>query len=335
MELLKDAYIYCFKDNDRIIYVGKSHQPILNRLEQHLKNCHNEDLKKYLKSDSPPTFEIIYESHNEITEDVLKSIEKSYIETLKPECNKEGVIFPYGAYSNIKKHLGVDDILNNKNTVSDQDIDIILKNNPQIAECKLLNVNDEVERIEQLKDCPDMSKESGKRYLKKALEEKYGKLNNFNEKKYFNPYSGDFQQKAWVVRNKETKELRFLTNDEKLNGLKSKDGKETITQCRILYHTLPVEELCEVAADLGHFSDKAFLEKDLDLGMYYAELSFCMWEVIKCKDYYSLYFPLKVIKIYDNLEDEQKFSLAYDNPLLIWAYEQSCKRKEESSKTET
>ena len=134
MELLENAYIYCFKQEGKIIYIGKIHQEINQRLYQHLHNCHNDKLKAYLESSNPPTFEIIYESHNKITEETLCSIEQSYIETLKPECNILGVTKPYDYFTKKKNIIQT----KYQKGITEEEINSILSSNPQIYNAQLI-----------------------------------------------------------------------------------------------------------------------------------------------------------------------------------------------------
>ena len=331
MELLKDAYIYCFKLKDQIIYIGKSHQPIVDRLDQHLTQCHNEKLKEYLKSDFPPVFEIIYESHNEITEEILKSIERSYIETLQPECNVLGVTKPYDLFESKdkgKKSLGWADVLAKKKTLSDQDLDVIIHNNPQIKSVLLITIKDEVEKMKEIFQKEDKytpSDDEITRYIKKAYEAYYGKLNDFNSRKYYNPETGHFQQKAWFVRNKETTKCRCLTNYEKQKGFKNTEEEELV-QGRILYrygddnyvYSL-IDSIIEIIKDKKVKSQ--FDDELIDL---YQEISSIDYYLSR-EDHLSLYFPFTYAMISD---EDGKQSVIYTAPLAEAALDHYMHKKD-------
>ena len=288
MELLENAYIYCFKQGDKILYIGKTHQKIEQRLNQHLNHCHNDKLKKYLESDTPPIFEVVYESHNQITEEILCSIEQSYIETLKPECNILGVIKPYDYFK--KKDININKVDSNprKNCVTEEEINAIMNSNPQISECRLITIATMVFIV-----CPENINDTREqRRARHALDVYYGKLNDFNKRDYFNQATGAFQQKTWCVQDKEYN-VRPLTWEEKY-GNKKIGEDEKIIQGRLLFSYWSDEEYENklidytlAMLDMDDNDPKKKLDYQLDcmrLQAYFED-----------PDHLKKYYPLKVI----------------------------------------
>lgn len=269
-EILENAYIYCFELDNKPIYIGKTHQKVEDRLEQHLVNCHNKKLKEYLLSENPPQFKILYESHNMITEEILSSIEESYINTLKPECNVLGITKPYNLFEP-KQALNTAEVLNKKCSYTLQDLIVLFNNNPQIKDVCLFDISSKCSTRRE-KEC-----------MSEALEQYYGKLNEFNRRDYYNKDSGCFQQKVWAVKENESGEIRFLTDEEKLHGVSEKDGKAVLVRALFRYYT-----------------DEEYKDKSDYLRRWY----------INNQDHLSLYFPLGYIQL-NSCED----SIVYKQPL--------------------
>lgn len=279
MELLKNAYIYCFKNQDKIIYIGKTHQLINNRLKQHLTHCHNKKLKEYLQSQNPPTFEIIYESHNKITEEILCSIEQSYIETLKPKCNILGVEKPYDLF---KKKSSIDHF-NINNKISDIDVEIIMENNPQIKEVRLESIFNIIHNVNPGQE----NKISEQRAVNKVLESYYGKLNDFNKRDYYHPITGNFQQKVWCAIE-QNNQLRFLTNEEKYFNESSSNIK--ITQARLLFHYYTDEEYQSIVLNPDNYNSSEDFSDLYFRKMYFLD-----------PNHLTKYHPLKCKKVDDQI----------------------------------
>mgnify|MGYP007101843826 CR=1 FL=1 len=232
------------------------------------------------------------------------SIEKSWIETLKPECNKEGVLFPYGGYKTLKeknKELGLSDIMAKKKSYSDYEIDGLLRSNPLIKEYSIIVLEDIIQKEKQYYRKDKIPSNAYiRRKINKELELIFGKLNDFNEKQYFNEQTGDFQQKVWIVRNKETKELRFPTQKEKLYGFKKGEDEE-LRQGRILFYNRNKEELYEYMTFIYNKQIACYkiLDKDefLDYSIWVSFILDSIAEIIKIDNPQRLYFPLKMANI--------------------------------------
>lgn len=68
--------IYGFYEDNELVYIGKTNRPIEKRIEEHLKQCHNRDLKEIIER-GRYEIKILFES-DIIDEKTLCDIEKSY-----------------------------------------------------------------------------------------------------------------------------------------------------------------------------------------------------------------------------------------------------------------
>ena len=95
--LLKDAYIYGIYKGNSLVYIGKTHRPIMLRIKEHIDGINDGVEGFYSKMDGMDNvhFKILFESHNGIIERELECIEKTFIEFFKPAFNVEGVQTEY------------------------------------------------------------------------------------------------------------------------------------------------------------------------------------------------------------------------------------------------
>lgn len=100
----KNAYIYGIKIDGELVYIGKTIRDLKERISEHINESlnlkSNNSQKDYLykamrEASYGYKFEILYESHNIISNHDLECIEKSLIENIKPKFNYEGVKVPY------------------------------------------------------------------------------------------------------------------------------------------------------------------------------------------------------------------------------------------------
>lgn len=100
----KNAYIYGIKIDGELVYIGKTIRDLKERISEHINESlnlkSNNSQKDYLykamrEANYGYKFEILYESHNVISNYDLEGIEKSMIENIKPKFNYEGVKVPY------------------------------------------------------------------------------------------------------------------------------------------------------------------------------------------------------------------------------------------------
>lgn len=230
--LLKNAFIYGIYSNEELMYIGKTHRPIEERLEEHRKHCHNKKLKKIIETGNFE-YKIIYEAHDLITEETLSSIEESYISLLKPSCNECGVTRPY-VYSspNADSHIETEvEKLNKRKYYTERDLEILFDFNPIIKQAILIEPNDN--SYKKIFNIPQSQKFND--YQRKKL---FGKLNNFNEMVNFtieefdkNDLCGFTRQKTYAIKLKDGT-LRFPTQEEKLLNC-SPDGP--LIYCHILF----------------------------------------------------------------------------------------------------
>lgn len=309
MELLENAYIYCFKLDDKYLYIGKTHRTPEKRLKEHLTRCHNEKLKKYIDN-TAVTFQILYESHNQITEEILNTIEESYITTLQPECNILGIEKPYDLFSRKTVSLDIIEELKKKKTIAEEDADQLLRDNPQIKVIQIHCPQDDLELMMEEDELKNISKNEIARYLRQARESKYGKLNDFNKREYFNPETGSFQQKAWCIRNSKTKEKRFLTLDEKINGLseENKNIGDEIVQCFLIYFYRTEEEIKDELI-------KILMDDNIDeLDKIWINIGYK--KILSSRDnFLNTFYPFEYIKI-EHPNTPGKYGLGYPSKMM-------------------
>ena len=223
-QLLENAYIYKIIISDEVVYIGKTYQPILNRIDEHVQRCHNKELKDAMLHNYY-TFEIIYESHNTITSDILNSIEESFIAQFKPKYNKCGVTLPYNSYSSkpIFSGGGIATQLSKKHYYSDQDIDQVLVQNAQVSAAYIC-CKDEYSTLFFGSKFADLSQ----KYQEECLEYSFGKVNKFNQMTSYGKIG--FRQSSYCVKDK-TGNIRFPSVEEKLKGIK----KEELLHCHIVF----------------------------------------------------------------------------------------------------
>lgn len=103
-DIKNNCYIYGIKVDGELVYIGKTTRTLQERIKEHIgcvldKTISNSQ-QKYLYEAMRTCqigykFEILYESHNIISNHELEVIEKSFIENMKPKYNYEGVKIPY------------------------------------------------------------------------------------------------------------------------------------------------------------------------------------------------------------------------------------------------
>ena len=100
----KNAYIYGIKVDGELVYIGKTYRDLKERISEHIECMLDESInnsqQNYLykamrECEIGYKFELLYESHNVISNYELETIEKSLIENIKPKFNYEGVKVPY------------------------------------------------------------------------------------------------------------------------------------------------------------------------------------------------------------------------------------------------
>lgn len=104
-KVLPEGYIYAITAKGRVVYIGETTRPLLERLKEHW-NCilyaeATQDKKyEYLANYKPEDieFKILYQIIDGISEYDLKNIERALIEAYQPILNKEGVTIPYGEH---------------------------------------------------------------------------------------------------------------------------------------------------------------------------------------------------------------------------------------------
>lgn len=96
--------IYCFKDiNDEIIYIGST-KDINKRYREHKNNCYNENCRMY----NYPLYQYMRDNNGfenfkfkkicDIDEEYRNITEQFYMDTFKPKCNNNNVIFDRKKY---------------------------------------------------------------------------------------------------------------------------------------------------------------------------------------------------------------------------------------------
>lgn len=95
--LLKDAYIYGIYKGNSLVYIGKTHRPVMLRIKEHIDGINDgvEGFYSRMNGMDNVHFKILFESHNGIIERELEYIEKTFIEFFKPIFNVEGVQTEY------------------------------------------------------------------------------------------------------------------------------------------------------------------------------------------------------------------------------------------------
>ena len=95
--LLKDAYIYGIYKGNSLVYIGKTHRPVMLRIKEHIDGINDgvEGFYSRMNGMDNVHFKILFESHNGIIERELEYIEKTFIEFFKPIFNIEGVQTEY------------------------------------------------------------------------------------------------------------------------------------------------------------------------------------------------------------------------------------------------
>ena len=104
-KVLPEGYIYAITVKDKVVYIGETTRPLLERLKEHW-NCilyaeeTNDKKYEYLARYRPEDieFKILYQVIDGISEYDLKNIERALIEAYQPILNKEGITMPYGEH---------------------------------------------------------------------------------------------------------------------------------------------------------------------------------------------------------------------------------------------
>lgn len=95
--LLKDAYIYGIYKGNSLVYIGKTHRPIMLRIKEHIDGINDgvEGFYSKIGGMNNVHFKILFESHDGIIERELEYIEKTFIEFFRPIFNIGGVKTEY------------------------------------------------------------------------------------------------------------------------------------------------------------------------------------------------------------------------------------------------
>lgn len=104
-KVLPEGYVYAIMVKDKVMYIGETTRPLLERLKEHWEGILNAEETKdkkyeYLASFNLEDieFKILYQVIDGISEYDLKNIERALIEAYQPILNKEGVTLPYGEH---------------------------------------------------------------------------------------------------------------------------------------------------------------------------------------------------------------------------------------------
>lgn len=223
-QLLENAYIYKVVINNEVVYIGKTYQPILDRIDEHVQRCHNKELEEAMLHNYY-TFEIVYESHNDITSEVLNSIEEAFITQFQPKYNKCGVTMPYNTFApkEIFSGGGIATKLAQKHYYSDRDIEQLLSQNAQLSGAIICCTNEYnmIITSPQFKELSEKEKNECVEYL-------FGKVNKFNQMTSYGIKG--FRQSSYCVKE-ENGDLRFPSVEEKLKGIK----KEKLQCCHVVF----------------------------------------------------------------------------------------------------
>lgn len=296
MELLENAYIYSIKIHDEVVYIGKTYQPLMDRIEEHVLRCHNAELKEAMLHNRYE-FHIVYESHNTITGDILNSIEEAFIKQLQPKFNKCGVTMPYHfpASKSAFSGGGVASQLALKKYYTQQDIQQLLVQNFAIKNAYL------IPKDAYYQDFFENDFDTLPRKQQDIIIDRlFGRINNFNEMTFFGTQG--FRQKGYGVM--ENGQIRFPTTEEKLNGI----PKEKLAYCHVLFLFNDEKDYTELQDQLyQNFVTIADIEDEsARMDAYIEDNMNCMKFQQALKNHAAqspMYYPLEIIAIgSDNLD---------------------------------
>lgn len=223
-QLLENAYVYGVYINEELVYIGKTYQPLQDRIDAHIQRCHNAQLKEALLNNHY-TFKILYESHNSITSDTLNNIEEALISTNQPKYNKCGVTMPYNhsSHSVVFSGGGLATQLASKHYYSDEDIQQVLAQNAQIA-CAYICLKDEYATTFFQPSFAQLTQKE----QNECIEYLFGKTNKFNTMAHHGERG--FRQTSYCVKE-DNGLIRFPTVQEKIKGIK----KSWLQPCHIVF----------------------------------------------------------------------------------------------------
>lgn len=290
MSLLENAYVYGIKINNETVYIGKTYQPLMDRIEDHVLQCHNTELKDAMLHNKYE-FYIIYESHNAITSEILNTIEEAFITQLQPKYNKCGVTIPYNTFTPKTAFSGggIASQLALKKYYTQQDIQQLLLQNFAIKNVILVSKDAYYHNFfsNKFDHLPRNQQDA-------IIEHQLGKINNFNEMTSYG-FLG-FRQKGYGVM--EDGQIRFPTIDEKLNGI----PKEKLTYCHVIFffnEKCDYEELNkQIYKDFLSITDITDESTKMDA---YMDNSMMKMKLQEALENYGkqqpTYYPLKIITI--------------------------------------
>lgn len=296
MELLENAYVYSIKIDNEVVYIGKTYQPLMDRIEEHVLRCHNAELKEAMLHNKYE-FHIVYESHNTITSDILNSIEEAFITQLQPKYNKCGITMPYNLFTpkEVFSGGGIASQLALKKYYTQQDTQQLLLQN--FALKSILLIPKDAYYHEFLSNGFDNLSRSEQDII---IEHLFGKINNFNEMISYGILG--FRQKGYGVL--ENDQIRFPSIEEKLQGI----PKDKLIYCHTLFLFNQEEDYQELKKQITqNFLKITNISSEMTRTEAYLENEMTTAKLQEALENYRKqspkYYPLKIIAIDPNSLD--------------------------------